>query len=66
MFPSEVMQSMISKAGNQNRLAKVAGVSRSTVNNWVKGRKNPSVAILVRLEQLGFVDLKAVKPDLFY
>ena len=65
MFPVDAMKNMVLKAGNQNRLAKIAGVSRGTVNNWVKGRKNPSVAILVKLEHAGFIDLKEVRPDLF-
>ena len=66
MFSTINVQEWVERAGNQNRLAKLVGVSRFTVNNWLAGRRTPSVEVLLKLEQLGMVDLKKVRPDLFY
>ena len=66
MFSTINVQEWVERAGNQNRLAKLVGVSRFTVNNWLAGRRTPSVEVLLKLEQLGMVDLKKARPDLFY
>lgn len=66
MFSTINVQEWVERAGNQNRLAKLVGVSRFTVNNWLAGRRTPSVEVLLKLDQLGMVDLKKERPDLFY
>ena len=66
MFSIINVHEWVERAGNQNRLAKLVGVSRFTVNNWLAGRRTHSVEVLLKLEQLGMVDLKKVRPDLFF
>src|ERR1700759_3856870 len=48
---------------SQAELARRAGVPRSVVNAYLRGRREPGADALIRLAAAGGVDLEAAKPQ---
>jgi DNA-binding transcriptional regulator YdaS (Cro superfamily) len=46
-----LIRAAVDKAGNQNKLALALGLSRQTVNQWVKGNKVPAGEQVLALER---------------
>jgi transcriptional regulator with XRE-family HTH domain len=45
----KIVEAMKLKDINQSQLAEILGITRSMVNNWVKGRSNPSLNSLKKI-----------------
>jgi transcriptional regulator with XRE-family HTH domain len=53
------------KAGTQQKLADVCGVSQSLVSQWMRGKRTPSPVAVARIYRNLSVDIRYLYPDVF-